>query len=385
MLRILGLLRLVSKFQNLLLNKTEIGQFLNIKNKLGIPNKTVTNMKLEKMLEIGSDILSNIVPVRAVSATVVTIVKKPLGKSLSQLSSLPSLLRKVLSFTKVVFEKVRTRKGTPIIVSQNTTEARYGKSLVCGFVPTIANAMLNPKLIPNQNTRFQTLSLFSHLGLFLEDAEFLLNQLGWFLQNVLKSSMVNTYNLWFQIYRIIISNLYKFFKQILSLMLVVSWVACGNSAVALADDKVNQQYNEQDLSSLIASAEIEHNIPSGLLFAIAKTESGMKAYALNIGGRAVFLPSISKAQEVLEDKLSSGLTNIDVGVMQVNYRWHSHEFDSLEEMLTPASNISYAAKLLKSLYVQHGTWHKAVRYYHSANSEHHRKYSRKVVMCWLNS
>ena len=99
-------------------------------------------MKLEKMLEIGSDILSNIAPVRVVSATVVTIVKKPLGKSLSQLSSLPSLLRKVLSFTKVVFEKVRTRKGTPIIVSQNSTEARYGKSLVCGFVPTIANAIL---------------------------------------------------------------------------------------------------------------------------------------------------------------------------------------------------------------------------------------------------
>ena len=99
-------------------------------------------MKLEKMLEIGSDILSNIAPVRAVRATVVTIAKKPLGKSLSQLSSLPSLLRKVLSFTKVVFEKVRTKKGTPIIVSQNTTEARYGKSLVCGFVPTIANAIL---------------------------------------------------------------------------------------------------------------------------------------------------------------------------------------------------------------------------------------------------
>ena len=70
--------------------------------------------------------------------------------------------------------------------------------------------------------------------------------------------------------------------------------------------------------------------------------------------------------------------------MQLNYRWHGGEFDSLVEMLTPESNINYAAKLLGSLYAQHGTWHKAVRYYHSATPEHHRKYSRKVVLCWLN-
>ena len=335
-------------------------------------------MKLEKMLEIGSDILSNIAPVRAVRATVVTIVKKPLGKSLSQLSSLPSLLRKVLSFTKVVFEKVRTKKGTPIIVSQNTTEARYGKSLVCGFVPTIANAILNPALIPNQKTKFQNLSL-----LILSEKT-LLNKLGWFLQNVAKSSMVFSYNLWFQIYSIIISKYRQFSKQIKAFVLVISLVLCGNSVVVLADDKVTIEYNEQELSLLIANAEKKHQIPSGLLAAIAKTESGMKAYALNVGGRSMFLESISTAQEVLEDKLNAGLTNIDIGVMQLNYRWHAGEFDSLAQMLTPESNINYAAKLLGSLYTQHGTWHKAVRYYHSATPEHHRKYSRKVVMCWLN-
>ena len=368
-----------SKLQNLLLNKIEIGQFFNMKNKLGIPNKTVTNMKLEEILETRSDILSNIAPVRAVSTIVVTIVKKPLGKSLSQLSSLPSLFRKVLSFTKVVFEKVRTKKGTPIIVSQNTTEARYGKSLVCGFVPTIANAMLNPVLIPNQKTKFQNLSL-----LILSEKT-LLNKLGWFLQNVAKSSMGFSYNLWFQIYSIIISKYCRLSKQIKALVLVISLSLCSNSVVALANDKVNLGYSEQELSLLIANAEKKHQIPAGLLAAIAKTESRMKAYALNVGGKSVFPISISQAQGVLEDKLNAGLTNIDIGVMQLNYRWHGGEFDSLAEMLTPESNINYAAKLLGSLYAQHGTWHKAVRYYHSATPEHHRKYSRKVVMCWLNS
>jgi soluble lytic murein transglycosylase-like protein len=167
-------------------------------------------------------------------------------------------------------------------------------------------------------------------------------------------------------------------------VLIISLVLCGNSVVVLADDKVTIGYSEKELSLLIANAEREHQIPAGLLAAIAKTESGMKAYALNVGGRSVFLESLSAAQGVLEEKLNAGLTNIDVGVMQLNHRWHGGEFDNLAQMLTPESNINYAAKLLGSLYAQHGTWHKAVRYYHSASPEHHRKYSRKVVLCWLN-
>ena len=103
-------------------------------------------------------------------------------------------------------------------------------------------------------------------------------------------------------------------------MLIISLVLCGNSVVVLADDKVTIGYSEKELSLLIANAEREHQIPAGLLAAIAKTESGMKAYALNVGGRSVFLESLSAAQGVLEEKLNAGLTNIDVGVMQLNHR-----------------------------------------------------------------
>ena len=68
----------------------------------------------------------------------------------------------------------------------------------------------------------------------------------------------------------------------------------------------------------------------------------------------LFLESISAAQGVLEDKLDAGLINIDVGVMQLNYRWHGGEFDNLGEMLTPESNINYAAKLLGSFMLNMG-------------------------------
>ena len=343
-----------------------------MKNKVGMKTKHEVIMAADSVSGKEFRYEVKFMLIKRVLATVVMITKTAEGVCFWMLSSLFWLLKTLPSLKVTLLKRFKTNS---IIMKEKT------KPIV-----------KDPRTTPKANSKFQKLSLFANESNRVPRKSLSATLLARSnctscvvcLSSFVKSSMANTYNLWFQIYRIIISNLYKFFKQILSLMLVVSLALCSNSAVALVDDKANQQYNEQDLSSLIASAEIEHNIPSGLLFAIAKTESGMKAYALNIGGRAVFLPSISKAQEVLEDKLSSGLTNIDVGVMQVNYRWHSHEFDSLEEMLTPASNISYAAKLLKSLYVQHGTWHKAVRYYHSANSEHHKKYSRKVVMCWLN-
>jgi len=342
--------------------------------------------------------------IQTVLATVVRITKAAEGVCFSILSSFPWLL-KTFPSRKVILEK-RFNINT-IIINEKTNPM-----------------VIEPIIMPKANMKFQKLSLFakgsksvpwklfstnllsigacnscltilssfvrlslllSALGLVLKDVQILLNKLGWFLQNVVKSSMVVSYNLWFQIYSIIISKYYQFFKQIKALVLVISLVLCGNSVVAFASDMENIGYSEKELSLLIANAEREHQIPAGLLAAIAKTESGMKAYALNVGGRSMFPMSISQAQGVLEGKLNSSLTNIDIGIMQLNYRWHGGEFDSLVEMLTPESNINYAAKLLGSLYAQHGTWHKAVRYYHSATPEHHRKYSRKVVLCWLNS
>lgn len=85
----------------------------------------------------------------------------------------------------------------------------------------------------------------------------------------------------------------------------------------------------------------------------------------------------------MKRELAKGNNNIDVGVMQVNLRWHGDKFASLEEKLQPLENIDYAAKLLCDLKKRYGSWHKAVRYYHSASPAHHKKYSRKVLLSWL--
>ncbi|WP_375331187.1 lytic transglycosylase domain-containing protein [Candidatus Tisiphia endosymbiont of Oplodontha viridula] len=141
----------------------------------------------------------------------------------------------------------------------------------------------------------------------------------------------------------------------------------------------------QDLAGLISTVEKEHNIPSGLLKAIAEVESEMKVYAVNLGGKAFIAKSKAEASKNIRSYLRKGHTNIDIGVMQINWYWHKRQFSSLDEMLTPKNNVKYAAKLLTDLYLQHGDWQKAVRLYHSAKPYHHKQYSRKVLLSWLGS
>lgn len=146
----------------------------------------------------------------------------------------------------------------------------------------------------------------------------------------------------------------------------------------------SESYSKEQLASVISKAERVYKIPPGLLSAIAQVESSNRAYAINIAGNSIYAKSLSEAKRIAQKKINSGVNNMDLGIMQLNWRWHGSRFANIEEMLQSEKNIEYAAKLLKSLYLQHGNWQKAIRYYHSAKSEHNRKYSRKVAMHWLS-
>jgi soluble lytic murein transglycosylase-like protein len=141
----------------------------------------------------------------------------------------------------------------------------------------------------------------------------------------------------------------------------------------------------EDLQQLIDKTEEDYAIPKGLLSAIANVESGLKPYALNISGKTVVAKSKEEAVEIVRLYKDNGVTNIDLGIAQINLHYHGKNFGSISEMLEPKHNIEYAAKFLSKLYNQYGSWNKAVRHYHSASPEHHLKYSRKVLISWLGS
>ncbi|OJX12371.1 MAG: hypothetical protein BGO77_00280 [Caedibacter sp. 37-49] len=152
---------------------------------------------------------------------------------------------------------------------------------------------------------------------------------------------------------------------------------------------LNQQYYYTNQMRLI---EHRHKIPSGLLHAIAKVESGRwcekdKQYVtwpwvIHANGQGHYFSTKELAIKAVEDLQAKGVKNIDVGLMQINLLHHPDAFETLDQAFDPHHNVEYAARFLKNLQQNHQSWQKAVAYYHSASPTHHRPYTKKVLKTW---
>jgi hypothetical protein len=280
------------------------------------------------------------------------------------LITIPSLLVKVSFCIKRVLLKSINNTG---IKSKVLKYIKIAVSSICKFVLKKC-ATANPLDIPNQNTKFQKRSFVSHLFCLFcfKDALFT-------VIDFVKSSIIHSHR-YINPHHNIIPKIRSIIKQmIITFSIIISFVLANTVQAA----------TKPELLEIISNVEKEHNIPKGLLLAVAKTESNLEAYALNISGRSHFFKDKNIAEQTIRRALDEGITNIDIGAAQINYKWHGHKFSSIEDMLSPEVNIKYAAKLLSTLKQEHGDWHRAIRLYHSSKPKHHRQYSRKVVLCWL--
>ena len=142
----------------------------------------------------------------------------------------------------------------------------------------------------------------------------------------------------------------------------------------------------------VAAAEREHRLPKRLLAAISLTESGhwhkekkeMIAWPWTVyaEGRGRYLPNKAAAVKEVRMLKAKGVTNIDVGCMQVNLYYHPEAFEDLESALDPTQNTHYAAQLLKSLRDESRSWNLAIAHYHSRNSKFYVPYRQKVMKIW---
>lgn len=106
-----------------------------------------------------------------------------------------------------------------------------------------------------------------------------------------------------------------------------------------------------------------------VLWGIALQEStrpghGPWPWTANINGKSRYYPSKADAIADIKASIDRGHT-VDVGLMQVNWNWHSHEFLSLEHALDPKTNLIVATKIL-SRYAHHPTAD-AIGKYHCPN------------------
>lgn len=142
----------------------------------------------------------------------------------------------------------------------------------------------------------------------------------------------------------------------------------------------------EQCAALISAAETRYNIPTGLLMAIALTESGGKngpdPHAMNIEGMTYIAPDVERMSAVIQRGYNTGQTSIDVGCMQVNLKWHAHNFGSPYELLNSRVNVDYAARYLTELANETKSWRDAVMTYHNRKSPSRRAwYGCKV---WQN-
>ena len=132
----------------------------------------------------------------------------------------------------------------------------------------------------------------------------------------------------------------------------------------------------------------QFNIPDKLLTSISLVESGIKKnnnfvswpWTLNVAGKSMFFDNKNDALGFLKKNYKN--KNIDVGCMQISLKYHINEFDSLENVLDPDTNVKYAAKFLRKLFVKHKRWNEAISRYHSSVPKRKTQYLNRVKNYW---
>ncbi|AME28713.1 transglycosylase SLT domain-containing protein [Burkholderia sp. PAMC 26561] len=120
-----------------------------------------------------------------------------------------------------------------------------------------------------------------------------------------------------------------------------------------------------------------------ILAGIALNESAYNGRAwpwtLNVAGRGFFFRTRDDAYRAIRILIADGRSDFDIGIMQVNWGYHSKRFASPWDALSPATNIHVAEEILNENYQKTHSAVKAVAYYHSANPQPGREYLARFV------
>jgi soluble lytic murein transglycosylase-like protein len=110
-------------------------------------------------------------------------------------------------------------------------------------------------------------------------------------------------------------------------------------------------------------------VPLNVLYSVGLTETGRKGelspYDMNVDGKDVHSATLAEAIANFARAKAQGARLIDIGCMQINQHWHGADFASLSEMFDPERNVEYAARFLKTLRAEEGSWTLAVARYNA--------------------
>lgn len=107
--------------------------------------------------------------------------------------------------------------------------------------------------------------------------------------------------------------------------------------------------------------------------------SAITLEGINFGRR---FNSVNEAEAFLNRMFASGYRNIDVGMMQINWRVHGGRFANVRQALEPTNNLNYAVRYLLE-HRQTRDWWGSVGRYHSGTSTYANRYIKSVYNMYL--
>jgi hypothetical protein len=149
----------------------------------------------------------------------------------------------------------------------------------------------------------------------------------------------------------------------------------------------------QDIPPAYRQVAAANDIPADIFYAVALSESGRDLgpdrpmrpwpWTLNIHGEGRYFANRQSAWRAIVASIVSDRPSVDIGPMQVNWRYHRSALIDPWRALDPYANLQVAAEILKSCQQRLIDWWASVGCYHSpASSERAKRYRERVRGHW---
>ena len=139
-----------------------------------------------------------------------------------------------------------------------------------------------------------------------------------------------------------------------------------------------------------AQTEATQGLPTLILGAISLAETGRwdhaqeasfaRPWTVTSGSDARYLATKAAAIAVVEAMQTRGVTNIDVGCMQINLGYHP---DALAKAFDPLANAAYAGRFILQLQDTQGSRSHTIASYHSSTRKYGLPYLKRVQRLWM--
>lgn len=156
----------------------------------------------------------------------------------------------------------------------------------------------------------------------------------------------------------------------------LAWLGIGSVVWAQPSSRSAVPAANSAIPVLYQTVAARHDVPADIFYAIALGESRSALtdasvrpwpWTLNVAGVGKRFNTREEAYTHLTQLLAQGRRNVDVGLVQVSWRWNGNRFESAWHALDPVVNLSTGARILRELKNECGdcSWWTVVGRYHN--------------------